>query len=210
MMCITVNTLMSISSLLLSQVLLCGNVRSVAQATDIASGETLTDIWIRAARYDDMETVEALIRDDALDLDTTYSSDSGENALVVSAAAGHESIVRALIEAGVDADHRSSPKKSTALMRAARQGHMEVCRTLLEDGGADALLSNRVGVTALHLVAMREHLADKGIIELIIKEEPAACFARDLKNRTPLDLAEEKNNHDGAEILRRFCSSNNE
>ena len=181
--------------------------RGATQAIDVASGETLTEIWIRAARYDDLETIEALIRDDALDLDTSYSSDSEENALVVSSAAGHESIVRALIEAGVDTDHRSSPKKSTALMRAARQGHAQVCRLLIEDGGADALLTNRVGVTALHLVAMREHLADKGIIELIVEEEPAACFAKDLKKRTPLDLAEEKENYAGAEILRRVCAS---
>ena len=175
------------------------------QDATVATGETLTEIWIRAARYGDLETVEALIKDDALDLDASYSSDSGEPALVVASAAGHTSIVRALIEAGVDSDHRSDSKKSTALMRAARQGHADVVGVLLEDGGADVLLTNRVGVTALHLVAMRTHLADRGILELIVEHGPEACMAKDLKQRTPLELAVEKENDRAAEILRKLC-----
>lgn len=173
----------------------------------VATGETLTEIWIRAARFGDLETVDALIKDDALDIDTSYSIDSKENALVVAAAAGHEEIVRSLIEAGADADHRSDPKKSTALMRAARQGHAGVVRMLLEDGGADVLLKNRVAITALHLVAMRSHHANTGIIELIVEHSPEACFAKDLKHRTPLQLAMENGNHHGADILRELCTS---
>ena len=99
------------------------------QDATVATGETLTEIWIRAARYGDLETVEALIKDDALDLDASYSSDSGEPALVVASAAGHTSIVRALIEAGVDSDHRSDSKKSTALMIAAYARRCSVRRT---------------------------------------------------------------------------------
>ena len=177
------------------------------QDATVATGQTLTGIFIRAARYGDLETVQALINDDALDLDTSYSEDSQENGLVVASAAGQVAVVRALIEAGVDADHRSDTKKSTALMRAARQGHADVARLLLEDAGADALLKNRVGVTALHLVAMRAHLASKGIIELIVEHAPEACYSKDLKRRTPLQLAEEKENYRAVEILREVCSS---
>ena len=92
-------------------------------------------------------------------------------------------------------------------MRAARQGHAGVVRLLMEDGGADALLKNRVEITALHLVAMRPHLSSSGILELIVGHAPEACFSQDLKKRTPLELAVEKDNHRGADILREVCSS---
>ncbi len=42
-------------------------------------------------------------------------------------------------------------------------------------------------------------------MELIVEHGPEACMAKDLKQRTPLELAVEKENDRAAEILRKLC-----
>jgi len=61
------------------------------------------------------------------------SGDGGRSALVQAACLGHVTVLRALLDAGVDPDHRDE-KGRTVLLIGALRHHLEVCELLLSRG----------------------------------------------------------------------------
>jgi len=84
----------------------------------------------------------------------------GWTALHYAAAAGNNEIVGLLLEhyAYIDAE---SPNKTTPIMMAARGGHILTVKLLLDEG-ADAMLKNNVGMTAIDFAKSvdRQDIAD--------------------------------------------------
>ncbi|CAL8100802.1 unnamed protein product [Calicophoron daubneyi] len=63
----------------------------------------------------------------------THSTEFKESALTLASYKGHTEMVRFLLEAGADHEHRTD-EMHTALMEAAMEGHVEVARLLLAHG----------------------------------------------------------------------------
>ncbi|CAH8664748.1 unnamed protein product [Dicrocoelium dendriticum] len=63
----------------------------------------------------------------------THSTEFKESALTLASYKGHAEMVRFLLEAGADHEHRTD-EMHTALMEAAMEGHVEVARLLLAHG----------------------------------------------------------------------------
>jgi ankyrin repeat protein len=68
----------------------------------------------------------------------THSNEFKESALTLACYKGHLEMVRFLLEAGTDQEHKTD-EMHTALMEASMDGHVEVARLLL-DSGAQVLL----------------------------------------------------------------------
>lgn len=81
--------------------------------------------------------------------------DTEDTALMIAARSGDLDVVRQLIEAGADMNHRNN-QQYTALMLAARNGHVDVVR-LLVDARADVHHHNHQRDTALMLAAQNGH-----------------------------------------------------
>lgn len=81
-------------------------------------------------------------------------------------------IVRALVQAGVDVNRHEGVTQATALHMAARRGHLEIARTLL-DAGADSEAKDRKGETPLQrAIHCRKHA-----VAALLKECEAATAA---------------------------------
>ena len=76
-------------------------------------------------------------------------------ALVEAAEAGHHDLVRVLIKAGADVNHRTGSGRS-ALMRAAMRGHAP-CVSALLSAGADVNITDSYQETALVCAAVNGH-----------------------------------------------------
>ncbi|TFW10560.1 ankyrin repeat domain-containing protein [Oxalobacteraceae bacterium OM1] len=130
---------------------------------------------IRALREDAMDVFRVLLNAPGIDLEQkAYNGDTalmiasfkgnipavkallekgaepnrpGWTALHYAASEGHDEIVRILLDksAYIDAE---SPNKTTPLMMAARGGHILTVKLLLDEG-ADLMLKNDLGMTAL-------------------------------------------------------------
>lgn len=63
----------------------------------------------------------------------THSNEFKESALTLACYKGHLDMVRFLLEAGADQEHKTD-EMHTALMEASMDGHVEVARLLLDSG----------------------------------------------------------------------------
>jgi ankyrin repeat domain-containing protein 17 len=63
----------------------------------------------------------------------THSNEFKESALTLACYKGHLEMVRFLLEAGADQEHKTD-EMHTALMEASMDGHVEVARLLLDSG----------------------------------------------------------------------------
>ena len=63
----------------------------------------------------------------------THSNEFKESALTLACYKGHLEMVRFLLEAGADQEHKTE-EMHTALMEASMDGHVEVARLLLDSG----------------------------------------------------------------------------
>ena len=83
------------------------------------------------------------------------ANQTGWTALHYAASAGHDDIVRLLLDryAYIDA---ASPNGTTPLMMAARAGHILTVKLLLDEG-ADLSLKNNLGMSALDFAKKHEH-----------------------------------------------------
>jgi len=114
------------------------NARGIELETRARNGDTALMI---AAFTGNLPAVQELLARDA------QVNQVGWTALHYAAAAGHDDIVRLLLEehAYIDAE---SPNKTTPLMMAARGGFIMTVKLLLDEG-ADMTLKNDKGMTAL-------------------------------------------------------------
>lgn len=100
------------------------------------SADALTaEVLLESAETGDLETVEKIISEGAVDIDAVDEVDS-YSAMMMSAEAGHLDIVRALRDAGADVEIRDSYGR-TPLYAASVAGHIDVVRFLVREAGAD-------------------------------------------------------------------------
>ncbi|CAH1779098.1 unnamed protein product [Owenia fusiformis] len=100
----------------------------------------------------DLNQVELLLEQVEVD----WADTEGVTGLHISAANGHENIVRLLITRGAALD-KSNTFGWTALMQASRHGHTNIIALLLQHQ-ADIYARNRLGANALTLAARGGHL----------------------------------------------------
>lgn len=127
----------------------------IAIALIDAGAATVTDvdesILVDAAWFGRQQVVDRLVLDGVVRKDLR----SAEIALSRAAESGHESIVAALVRAGVSPNARDDRRK-TPLMRAADEGRIAPARTLLELG-ADPTQKDALGMTAADLADLHDH-----------------------------------------------------
>jgi ankyrin repeat protein len=92
-------------------------------------------------------------------------------ALHVAAAAGHASVVSALIQNGANFDATDS-EGDNALHIATREGHLPVARALLTESHLDAEAVNIKGRNPLHVLARYSHDNAAAICELFLECMP--------------------------------------
>src|SRR5262245_34433090 len=132
---------------------------------------TLSSTLAKAAYDGDLEGVQRFL---AAGVDPNEGTSGGDPcfpdghspaiALHAAAAAGHDEILRELLEAGAQVDLRDGAYR-TALMHAVEYGDGSCVRRLLA-AGADVKLADEQGATALHAVA--EH-GDTRIATLLLE-----------------------------------------
>lgn len=81
----------------------------------------------------------------------THSNEFKESALTLACYKGHLDMVRFLLAAGADREHKTD-EMHTALMEASMDGHVEVARLLLDSGAQVTILLYTCPHTTLPLV----------------------------------------------------------
>lgn len=94
-----------------------------------------------------------------------------QTALHVASAAGHASVVSALIQNGANFDATDS-EGDNALHIATREGHLSVARALLTESHLDAEAINIKGRNPLHVLARYSHDNAAAICELFLECMP--------------------------------------
>ena len=113
---------------------------------------------------------------------------SGRGPLSHAAGAGHEAVVRLLLETGqVDAESKDNGGL-TPLSWAAGRGHEAIVRLLLETGKVDVESKDSNGRTPLSRAARGGHEA---VVQLLLETGQADIETKDYYSRTPLSLAAE-------------------
>ena len=123
---------------------------------------------------------------------------AGYTALHYGARNGHCKVCQLLLQNGANVNALTRAGQATPLHRAATQGHVEITDLLLKSG-ADPNIGDADGFTALH----RAVISNSGSVckLLVSKTNPKNV---DNSGRTPLDLAEERDNKDILEILKNI------
>jgi uncharacterized protein len=115
-----------------------------------------------AARLDDLETAEMLIRAGAK---ASPANREGATPLLLAALNGSASIIEKLVKAGANPNVPLTPHGDTALMMAARTGKPDAVNVLLENGARVAAQETWGGTTALMWAVAEGHPA---IVKLLI------------------------------------------
>ncbi|XP_006825079.1 LOW QUALITY PROTEIN: ankyrin repeat and SAM domain-containing protein 6-like [Saccoglossus kowalevskii] len=142
--------------------------------------ETVTRL-LSACEHGDTNTVQTLVEQDLAAVDACDGE--GSSLLHVSAANGHESLVRYLIMRGAKIDLTNS-YGWTALMQAARGGYHKVVALLLQNK-VDVNVKNKLGVSALTVAARGGHTQ---VVRMLL-EVPVFDLSDDSQTVTPLIVA---------------------
>lgn len=117
---------------------------------------------MEASHYGHLDIVEHLLANKA-----AIDVGGKDTALTIAAGRGHTGIVRALLNAGANVNHRHM-YGATALMTAAEGGHLEVVESLL-GAGADMDIESHTGRKALAYAQFGRRGQYEDIIELLTK-----------------------------------------
>lgn len=128
------------------------------------SQEVLDEKLVGAAKKGSAQEIQALLCAGAYVDARDAAEDYGNTALICAAEAGHDEIVKILLNAGADICNTSC-MGNTALHEAALQGHAGIAQTLL-NAGVDARVVNYMGKTARDYAKERGHKN----IDVLIKD----------------------------------------
>lgn len=134
---------------------------------------------LRAAARGDLPALTRL-----LDLDAGLANAAdhfGQTLLCHAAWRGDLSMVRLLIERGVDV------RREDPIYHAGYRGHREVCRLLVGHGGVDHLVPN--GEPALVALFRAVYGGESERVDALVRETPDLVHAQDANGYTPLHVA---------------------
>ena len=128
----------------------------------------------------------------------TMKASQAVHALSVAAAKGYETVVRKLLEAGVNVKAHTGKRKETALHFAASYGHASVVAVLIENGADIESVDSR-GRRALHCAAWQGH---EPVVRLLL-DRGALIDSKDDFGRTALHGAAGNGFSDVVQLLAR-------
>ena len=137
---------------LLKQVLLVMMISSVAFLQGAATGLSVNEMLLQAARTGELKQVQELLTQDA---NVDYADNDGRTALHWASTMGRTKIVQELLTQGADVNYANSDNW-TALHFAARYGYLETVQKLLTRG-ANVDYTDNDSWTALHWAAINGH-----------------------------------------------------
>lgn len=125
----------------------------------------------------------------------THSNEFKESALTLACYKGHLDMVRFLLEAGADQEHKTD-EMHTALMEASMDGHVEVARLLL-DSGAQVNMPTDSFESPLTLAACGGHVD----LAMLLLERGANIEEVNDEGYTPLMEASREGHEEMAALL---------
>jgi ankyrin len=143
-------------------------------------------LW--AARYDDLQTADALIRAGAK---ASAVNRDGATPLQLASINGSAAMIEKLIKAGADPNAPLTPSGDTALMMAARTGKTDALKVLFETGANVNARESWGGTTALMWAVSERHadavkvLLEHGADVHARSNFVAAANGRGFEGRTP-------------------------
>ncbi|XP_048588108.1 ankyrin repeat domain-containing protein 39-like [Nematostella vectensis] len=158
----------------------CGHLESQPCAQTMDEMEFERGIW-PAALDGELSRVKSFL-DRGVNFDMTDKS--GYTALHYACSNGHLEVCKMLLDRGACCNKQTKAGQDTPLHRAAYRGYEDIVQLLLEKGG-DPSICNADGQNALHKAAERCH---RGIMDLLIAQNPAILHHKDIRNRTALDM----------------------
>lgn len=132
----------------------------------------------------------------------THSNEFKESALTLACYKGHLDMVRFLLEAGADQEHKTD-EMHTALMEASMDGHVEVARLLL-DSGAQVNMPTDSFESPLTLAACGGHVD----LAMLLIERGANIEEVNDEGYTPLMEASREGHEEMAALLLSQGKSN--
>jgi ankyrin repeat protein len=153
----------------------------------------------RAALGGDKEIVELLITRGA---DVNTKSVSGGTALYVAVFNGRREITQLLIAKGADVNSKDN-RGGTSLHSAAWHGHKEIAELLIAEGADVNSKGDVNGGTPLHIAAFRDQKETAKLLIAKGADVNAKMVSGAKKGNTPLDAANETENTDIADLLRK-------
>ena len=118
---------------------------------------------IDAAVHGSLSRLKEAIECEGADIDE--QDKGGNTALMIASMAGHNPMVKLLLEHGADTERRNQGGH-TALMRAAARGRFKTCRLLIKMGNADVEAKDNHGDS----VIMHAHLGHHEMTERHLRE----------------------------------------
>lgn len=131
-------------------------------------------------------------------IDVDEASSTGRTALMAAAHAGHQEIVRILLENGASPDMRDGTYGTTALMLACANGHNECTQLLFSRDTTLANQQDLEGRNALLYAARRGH---SSIVAMLCSAPEVCVDMADETGLTPLMAASQTNNLDAIREL---------
>ena len=175
-------------------------LKSIAKTTE-ESQKPLMSIW-KGVTKGNIEVVKQHL--DA-GVDVNAKNSDGESPLLEAAYRGHKNIVELLISKGADVNMKDG-LEWTPVKWAAREGHKAIVELLISHGALLNTKDSLTGTSALHLTAFRGH---KEIVQLLISKG-ADVNIKAWDARTPIDFAEEENQKETANLLRKHGAKTSE
>ncbi len=120
--------------------------------------------------------------------------------LIEAASRGIRGTVDTLLNAGVSANAHNKGGESALMKAVANRSDAEVVRKLL-DAGADVNATTATGITALLSALLKRGAIDADVVSLLI-EAGADVNVVDRNNRTPMAIAQERNDPKIVELLK--------
>ncbi|KAJ9584675.1 hypothetical protein L9F63_020978, partial [Diploptera punctata] len=111
---------------------------------------------------------------------------AGYSALHYAARAGHDRVCRCLLSAGASVDAVTRAGQSKRLSSVPPPAGREAVVSLLLSHGANPVLRDADGKTALHRAVEHNHT---NIVKILIKSHPQLKLVCDLKKKFPIDYA---------------------